>query len=166
VKSGASSPTRTLTACRRETCGRPVARRTTSRRGLRQPGDRGRLGDVGRLDVAVAAALGGQQPDVAVVGERADRVDKHVDEVAVALSVPEQHDVDHLVGVLVDQFFTGVRGDVVAQAFVHVVVVAGFHDDHPGLEAQTLRGSRLTAGRGGRAHNDDPPYLIGTELLA
>src|SRR5207249_8501387 len=103
---------------------------STDDRGLLESGGGCRLGDLARLDVAGPTGLGGQQPDSAVISEWSDRVDQGVDQVAVAVTPPEQNDVDHLVGVLVDQFAAAVD-QCVAEILVDVVVVPHLHNDHP-----------------------------------
>ena len=65
-------------------------------------GGRG-VADVARLDVPGPAGLGGQQPDHAAVAEGDQRVDQRVDQVAVVVAPPQQHGVDDVVVVLVDQ---------------------------------------------------------------
>src|SRR5829696_10007133 len=71
--------------------------------GLGEAGGLGGLGDVAWLDVAGAAGLGREDPDDTAVGERRDRVDERVDQIAVVVAPPEQHGVHHVVGVLVEQ---------------------------------------------------------------
>ena len=71
-----------------------------------------------------------------------------VDEIAVVLAVPEQHDVDDLVGVLVDHLLAGVVLDRVAQVLVDVVVVADLHDDHAGLAGPSARQHPARCSRG------------------
>ena len=109
-----------LGATRRVPCQSREARHGA--RGLQAGGRRG-VGDVGRLDVAVAPGLGREQPDDAVVGEDADGVDERVDEVAVLVAPPQHHDVDDVVVVLVDQLGAGDRHDGGPQVLVAVVVV-------------------------------------------
>src|SRR4051812_24505499 len=75
---------------RDEACTRPVLARV-DRRGLLQSGRGGRLADLARLDVSVAAGLGGDEPHHAVVGEGTQCVGEQLEEVAVPVAVPEQH---------------------------------------------------------------------------
>ena len=94
------------------------------------------LGDVAGLDVARTAGLGHEQPDDAVVGQRGDRVHQGVDEIAVVLAPPQEDDVGHLVGVLVDHLAAREVDDGVAQVLVGVLVPAELLHDHARLDAQ------------------------------
>ena len=117
-----------------------------------RPGRRRGLADLARLDVAVAAGLRGQQPHHAVVGEGAQGIGEQFEQVTVAVAVPEQHRVDHLVGVLVDQL-ADAFGQGVTEVFVDVVVVAHLHDHHVRLEAEPVRQAAYAVGlTSGRAH--------------
>ena len=49
------------------------------------------------------ARLRGEHPDDPVVGQRTDRVDERIRQIAVALAPPQQHQIDDVVGVLVEQ---------------------------------------------------------------
>ena len=68
------------------------------------------------------ARLGGDHPDHAVVGQGCDGVHQTVDEIAVVVTPPQQHDVDDLIGILVEQFAAArvfyVGPDVVVGVFV------------------------------------------------
>src|SRR6202165_5036274 len=68
------------------------------------------------------AGLGCDDPDHAVVGQRGNRVHQRVDQVAVAIAPPQQHDVDDFVRVLVEQVPTArlldVSPDVVVGVFI------------------------------------------------
>src|SRR5271166_2937318 len=100
-RSGACLPARLR---RDETSARPVAGRAHAG-GLGQPGGRRGLADVTRLDVAISARLGREQPDVSPVGQR-------------------REGVDHVVVVLVDQLYAVYLGDRAAQLLVAIIVVA------------------------------------------
>ena len=106
---------------------------------LREPRRRRGLGDLAGLDVPAPPGLRGQHPDHAVLGERADRVDQGVDEIAVALPPPDQDQVDDLVGVLVEQFVAAPLLDGVAHRLVDIVVPTELLDDHARLDAELAR---------------------------
>ena len=89
--------------------------------------------------MAGPAGLGHEQPHHAVVGQRGDRVDERVDQVAVVLAPPEDDDVGHLVGVLVDHLAAAQIDDGVAQVLVGVLVPAELLHDHARLDAQPGR---------------------------
>ena len=126
--------------------------------GARQAGGGRRLVDVARLDVPVAAGLGREQPDDAVVGEVGERVDEGVHEVAVVLAPPQQHDVDDLVGVVGEhELGAGAGRDVVEQGLVDGDVarraVRTHHlHDHAGLDPELLGQATLCRVVRGRAH--------------
>jgi hypothetical protein len=93
-----------------------------------------------------------------VVGQRAERVDEGVDQVAVTLAPPHHHDVDDVVVVLVDEVLTGALADDLAQLLVAVVVPADLLHDGVVLDAELLRESVLTCrAAGGGAHVVTPP---------
>src|SRR2546421_1476540 len=121
--------------------------------GLLESSGRCRLGDLARLDVPGPAGLGRQEPDGAAVGERGDRVDQGVDQVAVTVTPPEQYHVDDLVGVLVDQLAAAVDQRV-AEILVDVIVVPHLHNDHPRLDPEPVRQAPYAVGglTSGRAH--------------
>lgn len=50
-----------------------------------------------------ATRLGGQKHDGALIRERGDGIDESVHEVAVVIAPPQQDDVDHLIGILIEQ---------------------------------------------------------------
>src|SRR5690606_22682668 len=128
--------------------------------GLLQAGGRSRLGDLAGFDVARPAGLRREQPHHPVVGQRSERVDQHVHEVAVAVAVPQQHHVDHLVGVLVDELPDPVD-DGVTELVVDVVVVAHLHDHHARLDAEPVQRAAyaLSGAASVPAHGLLPPYL-------
>src|SRR5690606_818799 len=128
--------------------------------GLREPGRLRGLADVARLHVALAARLGRQQPDVAAAGQRDHRVRQALEEVAVIFAPPQQHDVDHVVVVLVDELVPRDGLDRFPELLVDVVVVADLlhhlarFDAEPfGQAALRLRLTR------GRAH-ESPPMVV------
>jgi hypothetical protein len=97
------------------------------------------LADITGLDVARAAGLGHQQPDDTVLGQRTDRVHERIDQVTVVLAPPEDDDVGHLVGVLVDHLTARDVDDRVTQILVGVLVPAELLHDHARLDAQPGR---------------------------
>ena len=112
----------------------PVAE--VGRRCLHQAGRRRRFGDLGGQHVPGLAGLGGDDPDHAVVGQRRDGVHQPVDEVAVAVAPPQQHDVDDLVGVLVEQLTAARLLDVGPDVVVGVLVPAQLLHNLIFLDAQ------------------------------
>jgi len=128
-------------------------------RSLLKTGGGCRLLDLARLDVSGAAGLRGEQPDHAVVGERPEHVDERVDQVAVAVAPPQQHDVDDLLGLLVDQFPTTVDKDV-AEILVDVVVIAHLHNDHARLDPEPVRQAAYVCLTRGRVHRSIPPWQV------
>src|SRR5580692_12301026 len=131
---------------------RPVAGRAHAR-SLGQPGRRRGLADVARLDVTLPARLRREQPDVPPVGQRREGVDQRVDEVAVAVSPPEQDHVDHVVVVLVDQLYAVYLGDRAAQLLVAIIVVADLLHHLARLDTEPLGLAAFILGLArGRAH--------------
>ncbi len=116
--------------------GAPVAE--VGRRGLHQPRRRRRLGDLGGHARVLACPSWGEHPDDAVIGQRRDRVHQPVDEVAVVVAPPQQHHVDDLVGVLVEQLAAARVLDIGPDVVVDVVVPAQFLHDLIFLDAQPL----------------------------
>jgi len=111
-----------------------------------------------RLDVPLAPGFRREQPHHAVVGERAEGVDQGVDKITVVVAPPQQHHVDHLVGVFIDQLTAAVDQGV-AEIFIDVIVVSHLHYDHPRFYAEPVRQAAyafcgLTSGR---AHCRVPP---------
>ena len=64
----------------------------------------------------VPPRLRGEQPDHPRVGERVQRVDQRIHQVAVVVPPPQQHDVDDVVRVLVDHLAAGPLGDRVGSS--------------------------------------------------
>ena len=81
--------------------------------------------------------LGVTHPDHAVVGQRRDGVHQAVDEVAVAVAPPQQHHVDDLVGVLVEQLAAARLFDVGPDVVVDVLVPAQLLHNLIFLDAQS-----------------------------
>src|SRR6056297_2132139 len=103
--SAMSGPKLALRARCHQTSALPVGARADCA-GLLKTGSRRGIGDVLGLDVAIATRLGGHQPDHSVVGQRSDRIDQAVDEIAVFSAPPHKNDGDDILEVLVDQFTT------------------------------------------------------------
>jgi hypothetical protein len=76
--------------------------------------------------VVGATGLRSQHPHHTVVRQRADRIHQRVDEIAVAVAPPQQHHVDDLVGVLVEQFRTGDILDGDTNLVIDVLVPSEF----------------------------------------
>ena len=134
-------------------------------RRLRQPRRRRGLGDLARLDVARTPRLGGEHPDHAVVGERADRVDEGVDEISVAFAPPQEHQVDDLVRIFVEQLVSAPLLDRVPHRLVDVGVPPDFLDDHPRLHAELARDVGPSPGifRGSHACTPLPSQPTGSD---
>lgn len=126
------SPTLPLGARSHQSSALPL-RAGADRAGLLQPRGGGGIGDVLGVDVARTARLRRHQPDHAVVGQQADRVDESVDEVTVVLAPPHHDDVDHVVVVLVDQLALDHLLDAGPQVEVGVVVEAPLLHGETGL---------------------------------
>jgi hypothetical protein len=88
------------------------------------------------LHVTRTAGLGCEHPDHAVVGQRRDGVHQGVHQVAVAVAPPQQDDVDHLIGVFVEQLATARILRVGADIVVGVLVPTPLLDNLPSLDAQ------------------------------
>ena len=88
------------------------------------------------MHVPRLARLGGQHPDDAVIGQRGDGVHQSVDQVAVAVAPPQQHDVDDLVRVLIEQFATTGVLDVGPDVVVGVLVPTQLLDNLLFFDAQ------------------------------
>jgi hypothetical protein len=86
--------------------------------------------------VAGSAGLGREHPDHAVVGQRRNRVHQGVHQVAVAVTPPQQYDVDNFVGVFVEQLATARILHVAADIVVGVLVPTPLLDNLPSLDAQ------------------------------
>ena len=82
--------------------------------------------------MARAAGLGGEQHDEAGVEELGQRVDEQVDQVVVAVAVPDDDAVRAVVEVLVLQLTADDILDREPQVVVDVVVVSELLDDLPG----------------------------------
>src|SRR5690606_1515878 len=119
--------------------------------GLRQTRRRGVLSDVARFHVTAPARFGRQQPDLTAVGQHGLGVAEDVEQVSVPVSEPEQHHVDDVVVVLVDQFVAGQLFDGLAQFLVAVLIPADFLHHLTRLQAESLGQAalalRLTRGR-------------------
>src|SRR3954451_20426373 len=144
----------------------PVAARADAA-GLLQTRRRRRLADVARLHVAVAGGLWRQQPDDAVVGQRAQSVDECVAQVTVAVPPPHHDPIDDVVVVLVDELLTGALDDRLAQILVAVVVPTDLLDDCSGGDPELVRQSVLTCrAAGGGAHWSILPWVFGPDSRA
>jgi hypothetical protein len=80
--------------------------------------------------MASTARLGSHQPHDPMVSEWTDGVDKGVDEVAIVISPPQQHSVDDVVKILLDQITTDYFLDALAKQGVDIVVVSKFLNGH------------------------------------
>src|ERR1700694_685358 len=120
------------------------------------------------------AGLGCDDPDHAVVGQRGNRVHQRVDQVAVAIAPPQQHDVDDFVRVLVEQLTTArlldVSPDVVVGVFVpaHLLHNLIFFDAQfagvvRGVRRRDHRRSSFTSGRSVRSALSS--HAAGRELM-
>src|SRR5262249_47015269 len=92
--------------------------------------------------------------------QRADRVDQRVHQVAVALPPPQQDDVHHLVGLLVEQLVAGPLRDGAPEFLVGVLVVPELLDHLPGLDAEALSQAPRTCLVRRRAHCSLPPCTV------
>lgn len=105
----------------------PVACRVDGA-GLLESGGRRGLRNVGGFDVTVASSLRGEQPDHAVIGQGSDGINEGIDEIAIVIAEPQQHNVNDLIGVFVEQFRAGGSHDSRSQRLVAVIVIAQFLD--------------------------------------
>ena len=87
--------------------------------------------------MAGLARLRGDDPDHAVVGQWRDGIHQVVDEVAVTIPPPQQHDIDDLVGVLVEQLAAARLFDVGPDVVVDVLVPAQLLHNLIFLDAQS-----------------------------
>ncbi len=101
--------------------------------------------------MAFPTRLGCEQPDVAAVGERRQRVHQGVDKITIAVPPPEQNHVDDVIEILVDKLHILHRADRVAHLFVAVIVIADFLHHLARLDAkpagQVALVLRLACGR-------------------
>ena len=108
----------------------------------RQARRRGGLLDDTGIDMAGASGLGRQQHDEALVEELRQAVDHEVDEVVVAVAVPEQHPVRAVVEVLVLELGPDDVLEPEPQVVVDVVVIAELLDDLPLGKSELAEGRR------------------------
>ncbi len=143
VKSGATSPT---AASAHRCLVIALAFGCTSRLAIQSP----RLAD----DVCISPAVGADSaisagctcPGLPVLGvatqidaflgERGDGVHQRVDEIAVAVAPPQQHHVNHFVGVFVEQVTAALVLDIESNVVVAVLVPAQFLHNLIFLDAQ------------------------------
>ena len=104
-----------------------------------QPGGGRSVLDVRRRNVAGPAGLGRQDPHDAALGERGQRIDQGVNEVAVAVPPPEDRGVHDLVIVLIEELRAREILDVVTQVEVDVVVITELLNQIPVFETQFFR---------------------------
>src|SRR5699024_12425167 len=64
----------------------------------------GGFGNHARRESAVLADTRGEQPYAAILSEGTDGINESVDQVAVLLAPPEQHDIAQLIGILIQEF--------------------------------------------------------------
>jgi hypothetical protein len=88
------------------------------------------------------AGFGCDHPDHAVVSQGGDGVHQAVDEIAVVITPPQQDDVDHLVGVFVEQLTAARVLDVGPDVVVGVLVPAQLLHNLIFLDAQSLGEAR------------------------
>lgn len=108
------------------------------RRGLRQSCGRGGFGNLAGFDMTGHAGLGAEDPHDAVVRERTDCIHECIDQVTVSVAPPQQHNIDHLVGILVEGLPTDRIFYVGAQIIVGVLVPAQLLYDHVASYAKFL----------------------------
>jgi hypothetical protein len=65
-----------------------------------------------------------------MVGERTDGIDKSIDEVAIVITPPQQHSVDNVIEILLDQITTDHFLDALAKQVIDIVVVSKFLNGH------------------------------------
>jgi hypothetical protein len=78
----------------------------------------------------ITTRLGGHQPHHSVVGEWTDGVDESIHEVAIVISPPQQHSVDDVIEIFVDEIATDYFLDALAKHVIDVVVVSKFLNGH------------------------------------
>lgn len=100
----------------------------------------------------VTAWLGGEQPHDAVIGKWADGVDKGIYQVAVVIAPPQEHYIDHIVVVVIDDLDTLGRSESLAQLAVGVVIGADLPHHGAGRDPQGTQHSCL-AGHGRLLHS-------------
>src|SRR6185312_3499631 len=121
--------------------------------GLGEPGAGRRLADLAGLHIVRPPGLGSEQPDVAAVSERRERVRQGVEKVPVPVPPPQKDHVDHVVIVLVDKLGVLLAGDGFAQLLIAVVVVADLLHHLTRLDAKSLGQALLILRLArGRAH--------------
>jgi hypothetical protein len=65
-----------------------------------------------------------------MVGEWTNGIDKGIDEVAIVIAPPQQHSVDNVVEILLDQISTDYFLDALAKQVIDIVVVSKFLNGH------------------------------------
>ena len=112
----------------------------THREGRRggQTSDRGSLGDVGRIDCFWPTYLGGEQPDRAAADQISEGVHQGVDEVTISLAPPQDHCLDDIAVIAVDEVGIDCILDGLAHRVVNVVVPAKLLDNHPLGQAKAV----------------------------
>ncbi len=101
--------------------------------------------------MTVATGLGSQQPDLATVGEYSHGAGEDVEEVPVAVAPPQQHGVDDVVAVLIQQLVAGQVLDRRTKLVIDVLVPTDLLHHLTRLEAESFGQAalalRLTRGR-------------------
>jgi hypothetical protein len=80
------------------------------------------------------------------------RVDEHVGEITIVGAIPQQHHVDHLVGVLIDELLPRLRLDRLPHRLVDVVGIPDLHHDHLGPQPQAICATGTVPGGGAGTH--------------
>ena len=134
----------------------PVA--TGTHRGrLLQASGRCSVGDVFCFDMTVATWLRREQPHHTVVSEGADGVDERVDEVAVFVSPPQEHDIDDVVVVVIHHLDALSGQEAVAQPAIGVIVDADLPDHVSGLNPEQRQACLAVGAHRGTPREDTSP---------
>ena len=86
--------------------------------------------------MAVAAWLRGHEPHDTVIGKRTDGIHKRINQVAVVVAPPQEHDVHHVVVVVVDEFDSISLRQRRAQLLVAILVDADLPDNAVRVDAE------------------------------
>jgi hypothetical protein len=65
-----------------------------------------------------------------MIGKWTDGIDKCIDEVAIVIAPPQQHSVDDVVEIFLDQIPTDYFFDALAKQVIDIVVVSKFLNGH------------------------------------
>jgi len=86
--------------------------------------------------MTVTPGLRRQKPYDPVIGQRPDGIDEAIDEIAVLIPPPHDHDIDDVVEVLVDHLSFDDVLDGEPQALIDIIVVAKFLNGVSGLKPE------------------------------